>query len=116
MLQTYHGGARLAFGQRPEVLPTISSTSTKIVLTTPPLVGNIPEEMLNRGTESPAEEEHSSEEDSEEEEDEFDTPATEDLEKEKAVPLSLNSSKAEERRSVAKIPLKVIFVRILNSK
>ncbi|KAL5290706.1 hypothetical protein ACFFRR_010207 [Megaselia abdita] len=107
-VKTYHGGARLAFGQRPEVLPTSSSTATKIVLTTPPLVGNIPEEMLNRGTESSAassQEENSSEEDSEEEE--VDAPVVEDIEKEKAIPLDLNSTKAEERRSVTKTPPKM---------
>lgn len=77
------------------------------MLTTPPLVGNIPEEMLNRGTESSAAtsiEEHSSEEDSEEEE--ADAPVVDNIGKEHATPLDLNSTKAEERRSVT-IPLKV---------
>lgn len=85
-------------------------------MTTPPLVGNIPDEMLNRGTESPTTtslEEQSSEEDSKEEEDEADAQIADDIEKEKAISLSLNSTKAEERRSVAKIPLKVIFLRTI---
>lgn len=76
------------------------------------MVGNIPEEMLNRGTESPAAisiEEHSSEEDSEEEEEEVDTPVVDDIEKEQVSPLNLNSTKAEERRSVTRVPLKVNF-------
>lgn len=73
------------------------------------MVGNIPEEMLNRGTESPAPtsvEEHSSEEDSEEEEEEVDTPAADHIEKEQVLPLNLNSTKTEERRAV---PVKVNF-------
>uniref|UniRef100_T1GLW5 Uncharacterized protein n=1 Tax=Megaselia scalaris TaxID=36166 RepID=T1GLW5_MEGSC len=98
--KTYHGGARLAFGQRPEVLPTSTSATTKIVLTTPPLVGNIPEEMLNRGTEPSL----SSTEDSSEEETEEETVISEQKEsnpneKEQLSQLELSSNKTEERRS-----------------
>lgn len=74
------------------------------------MVGNIPEDMLNRGTESSAVssgEEHSSEEDSEEEEEDVDIPVKDEKEKEQVTLLDLNSTKAEERRSVTMIPPKV---------
>lgn len=63
--------------------------------------------MLNRGTESSAAtsgEEQSSEEDSEEE---SDVPSKDENEKEQVTSLDLNTTKAEERRSVTMIPPKV---------